>query len=107
MANTGAGSGGSGGKSPHGMAAYEQIAVIGKGSFGTVSKVRRRSDNRVSATGPAVTRGLTRVTRAMCPYTPAAARPPLRPPPLAPRNAVLLVLSQWHALPALVLRSWK
>ena len=96
MANTGAGSGGSGGKSPHGMAAYEQIAVIGKGSFGTVSKVRRRSDNRVSATGPAVTRGLTRGTRAMCPYTPAAARAP--PDPLATqRSTVAVATLAWLA----------
>ena len=38
---------GSGSRSPHGMSAYERISVVGKGSFGTVSKVRRRSDNRV------------------------------------------------------------
>jgi hypothetical protein len=31
-----------------GIEAYEVIDVIGKGTFGTVSKIRRKEDNKVS-----------------------------------------------------------
>jgi hypothetical protein len=45
---TGAGAGGSGGDNKNApLEMYDIVQVIGKGSFGTVSKIRRRQDGRV------------------------------------------------------------
>ena len=65
---------------------YELVATIGKGSFGTVSKIRRKTDGRVSAHLPPAAAVCAPLLLPAClpglPPPPPLPSPPLPPPPL-------------------------